>query len=425
MLSIADGLRAADDRLATYRREVRRAVTGRLQAYLALTSLGIPADLRMRSPGDVRLAGLTDLRPGGQPLAEMRDGIRDLISGMAATILGGASDEEVYASWRARTAERLADAKQRFEVPVAVPPTTIDVAGAIATTLDGAVRSGAHAGLRRDEVADVVLAFDQNLLLPAAVLIESMAVHASGPLRLWVLGRGLPSSYAGWLAAAFPSLPITVLACDGITYGPGGRPRRIPARITISTMDRLLLPDLLDEVDRVVYVDVDTLLLDDICQLARTDLGGRPVAARHAKVTEAREWRRVGRHLPIDVATDLRRTMGRQHGFGHPALNAGVLVMDLDRMRRDGFTAASFALVEHYGLNDQDTMLAYVGPERCVLDPAWNALPILEDVTDPRIIHWASLGKPWEPELTYGQARWREHATRLLGRAGPPPDAGG
>ena len=69
-------------------------------------------------------------------------------------------------------------------------------------------------------------------------------------------------------------------------------------------------------------------------------------------------------------------------------------------------------------------MLAYAGPERCVLDPAWNALPILEDVTDPRIIHWASLGKPWEPELTYGQARWREHATRLLERAGPPPEAG-
>ena len=55
-------------------------------------------------------------------------------------------------------------------------------------------------------------------------------------------------------------------------------------------MDRLLLPDLLGEVDRVVYVDVDTLLLDDICELAWTDLGGRPVAARHTKVTEAREW---------------------------------------------------------------------------------------------------------------------------------------
>ena len=199
MLSIADGLRAADDRLATYRREVKRAVTGRLQAYLALTSLGIPADLRLRSPGDVRLAGLSDLRPGERPLAEMRDGIRALIADTATTILGGASDDEVYATWRARTAERVADAKMRFEVPVAVPPTTIDVAGAIATTLDGALRSGPHAGLRRDEVADIVLAFDQNLLLPAAVLIESMAVHASGPLRLWVLGRGLPSSYAGGL----------------------------------------------------------------------------------------------------------------------------------------------------------------------------------------------------------------------------------
>ena len=66
VLSIADGLRAADDRLATYRREIKRAVTGRLQAYLALTSLGIPADLRLRSPGR-RAAGGPVRSPPGRP----------------------------------------------------------------------------------------------------------------------------------------------------------------------------------------------------------------------------------------------------------------------------------------------------------------------------------------------------------------------
>jgi hypothetical protein len=49
--------------------------------------------------------------------------------------------------------------------------------------------------------------------------------------------------------------------------------------------------------------------------------------------------------------------------------------MDLARMRRNGFTATTLGWVEHYGLNDQDSMLAYAGPERAVLDPRWNALP--------------------------------------------------
>ena len=87
-------------------------------------------------------------------------------------------------------------------------------------------------------------------------------------------------------------------------------------------------------------------------------------------------------------------------------------------MRRDGFTATTLGWVEHYGLNDQDSMLAYAGPERAVLDPRWNALPVLEDVDDPSVIHWASLGKPWEPALTFGQERWQRFAAQVQERAG-------
>jgi len=115
--------------------------------------------------------------------------------------------------------------------------------------------------------------------------------------------------------------------------------------------------------------------------------------------------------------------MARRHGFGHAALNAGVLVMDLDRMRRDDFTATFLGMVERYGLHDQDTLLAYVGPDRAVIEPRWNALPVLEDVPDPGLIHWASFGKPWEPARTYEQDRWRAYAEQLLERAGGRPMA--
>ena len=424
-VSLADGLRAASAVLGAYQQDLERVVTGRLHAYLPLTSLGVPVEFKTTSPGDVRLAGLTGLHPGDERLTELRRGIRDLISRTLEKVLAGSDESEVYGLWQDLTRELVAEARTRFEAPAIDPPTSIDVAAAVAVSWAGSRRFGPHETVDPKTVTDIVISFDQNLKVPAAVLIESVVANASGSLRLWVLARGLSDAYLEWLAAAFPSVPMTILPCDQITYGSVSRPRRIPARITISTMDRLLLPNMLDAVDRVLYLDVDTLVLGDVCSLAATDLGDRPVAARDSNVSEASEWRSAGRRLAEAPATDLRRWMGFRHGYGGAALNAGVLVMDLDRMRRDGFTATCLAWVERYGLNDQDSMLAYVGPNRVTLAPRWNTLPVLEDVSDPSLIHWASLGKPWEPELTYGQDRWRDYAERLHQRAGwPPPHEG-
>ena len=420
-MSLTEGIRAADAALAAYQRDLDRAVTGRLHAYLPLTSLGVPVDFVTGSPGDVRFAGLTGLGPGDSRLSELRSGIRDLVAGVFEQVAAGAEEREVYGRWRDLTRERVAEARARFEAPVAETPTTVDVAAAVATSRAGSRRFGPHETVDRETITDVAVAFGEDLAYPAAVALESMVAHASGPVRLWVLARGITEAYLQWLAAAFPSLPMTVLPCDHISYAGTGDPRRVPPGTTIPTMDRLFLPVMLGDVDRVVYLDADTLVLDDVCRLAGTDLGGRPVAARDSAVSEASEWQRAGRPLDEPLATELRRSMGVRHGYGHPALNAGVLVMDLDQMRRGDFTAACLGFAERYGLNDDDAILAYVGPDRCVLDPRWNALPDLEDVRDPGIIHWASFGKPWEPRLTCAQDLWRGYAARLQDRAGLPP----
>ena len=421
-MSATEGLRAADATLAGYQRDLDRVVTGRLHAYLPLTSLGVPVEFKTSSPGDVRFAGLMGFQPGDARLDELRTGIRDLIASVFERILAGASEADVRTVWRDLTSAKVAEAKRRFEVPVAIPTTTVDVPAAVATARAASRRFGPHDAVDPAAVTDVVLAYDQNLTFPAAVLIESILANASGPVRLWILGRGLTDAYQDWLGAAFPTLPITFLPCDAITFGAAGtKPRRLTARITISTMDRLLLPEMLDDVSRLVYVDVDTIMLGDICALARTDLGETPVAARDSNVSEDSEWRRAGRSLPLDLATDLRRDLGHRHGYGNAALNAGVLVMDLDRMRRDDFTNVYLGWVERYGFHDQDTMLAYVGPGRTVLDPGWNAMPALEDVPDPSLIHWAGFGKPWDAPLSFAQDVWWSFADTLQARAGRPP----
>ena len=132
--SVTDGVRNASEVLADYQRDLDRAVTGRLLAYLPLTALGVPVDFQNPSPGDIRFAGLTGLQPGDARLTELREGIRDLLAKTFETVMAGAGEREVYDRWRELTQDRVAEAKARFEAPVVDPPTTIDVAAAVATS---------------------------------------------------------------------------------------------------------------------------------------------------------------------------------------------------------------------------------------------------------------------------------------------------
>jgi lipopolysaccharide biosynthesis glycosyltransferase len=424
-LTVSEGLRAADARLAEYQRTLSRAVTESLHAYLPLVALGVPVEFTSSSPGDVRFAGLLGLQPDDPRLVQMGSDLRRLLEPVLEAILGGASEPEVRSLWRRLTDPLVAAAKARFEAPLADQATTIDVAASVADARARSRRFGPHdadADLAGGASTDIVLSFDRNVAWPAAVLIESILANTSRPVRITVLARGLPEAFQEWLAGAFPSLSLTFVPCDRISYGPGGRPRRVPARITISTMDRLLLPELLPDIDRVVYLDTDMLVLGDVAELGSLDLRGRPIAARDSIVSEASEWQRAGHRLDAEEALELRRSMARRHGFGHRALNAGVLVMDLARMRRDGFTATVLGWVERFGLHDQDAMLAYAGPDRLALDARWNAMPVLDDVREPSLIHWASFGKPWDENLTYAKEHWAGYAERLRDRAGLPHD---
>ena len=357
----------------------------------------------------------------------MQTGIRDLVAGAFDGHAGGRRRGQVYGPWRELTADAVAEAKARFDEPLDVPPTTTRHRRCRGRGCSGqrpAVRSARH--VDADDVTDIVLCFDQNLTCsrrrPGGVRRSRTRPDRCG---FTILGRGLGEAYPSWLAAAFPEVPDHLHAGDHVAYGasraapPHHRPDHGvddgPAAPAAAARDA----------SGAVYLDVDTLVLGDVAELSRIDLEGHPVAVRDSNVSEASEWRRAGVGSSTrPQATELRRRMGRLHGYGSPALNAGVLVMDLERMRRDDFTRTVFALVERFGLHDQDTMLAYVGPDRAAPRPAVERMPVLEDVPDPALVHWASLGKPWDPQLTFGQARWTRHADTLKARAGSPPGTG-
>src|SRR4029453_8970237 len=103
--------------------------------------------------------------------------------------------------------------------------TTIDIEGAVETVTAGGRRFGPHEAVDPSAVSERALGFDQHLTWPAAVLLESVVANAGGPVRLWVLARGLTDSYYEWLAGAFPQGSRPFLPCLRIDHVASGRAR--------------------------------------------------------------------------------------------------------------------------------------------------------------------------------------------------------
>lgn len=416
-LGLADGLGLAQDTLVHYKRHYRRVVTSRLHSYLPATSLGIPAKFVPRKPGDPRFAGLRDMTPDSPSFVAMRDGLRDLLQQALSLVTGDLDEDQVYEQWRAITQPMVDDAKRRYSGPAMARPLHADLDAMVATIRSEAVSFNSN-GDETSASIDVALSCDENLADVLPVTVESIVSNASRPLHLWIMTRGLDQAYWGWLAAAFPTTEFTFLPCDHVNYGDV---LRMIKHITLSTMDRLLLPDLLPDVDRITYIDVDALVLGDVVDLAGTDLQGHPLAARASWYPGHLWWWKAAMDLDPERADDLRRTIAAKQGLGHQAFNAGILVLDLAAMRRDHFTQTYLPYVEHYGLNDQDVLMAYTGAGRLDLDPTWNFWPVMELGAEPNIVHYVGASKPWGELVTPYDELWKTRFAAVKSRASWPP----
>jgi lipopolysaccharide biosynthesis glycosyltransferase len=175
-----------------------------------------------------------------------------------------------------------------------------------------------------------------------------------------------------------------------------------PSMFTSAMWYRIFLPELLPDVDTVLYLDVDTLAMDDVSPLWQLDISDSYVAA----VTNV--FMPDDRHRPESLGLD-----GAESYF-----NSGVLLMNLSAMRRDDCTASIHDYAaSHPELEwpDQDALNVVLGGRRLALAPRWNvmnslgfewsaevfAAPELEQARlHPAVRHFEGPGswKPWHYE---------------------------
>lgn len=156
-------------------------------------------------------------------------------------------------------------------------------------------------------------------------------------------------------------------------------------RYTIGSMFRVMLPELLPDVDKIIYLDADILVNRDIKELWDTDIQDYCLAA----VPDYSTIHGLGIPYPV----------GKKEVLASHYFNTGVLVMNLNCIRADGNMREKILnyLGENPGafLFDQDALNAVYGDRTYLLDESWNTFAHLiqympEKPLENRLYHFAA-----------------------------------
>ena len=185
---------------------------------------------------------------------------------------------------------------------------------------------------------------------------------------------------------------------------------------------RVRLPELLPDVDRVLYIDADALITANLRELWSSELRGWPLGA----VTQYFYPAMIPR-----IEADLRLPDVTSY------FNSGVLLFDLDRWQLRGYGSDRGVRANPLGQMvwpDQDALNGVLHARRHRLHPRWNAMTgiwelplrqlpyprdqVREARRDPAIVHFIGPFKPWHLRCkSRYRAEWFEYLHRTPWRA--------
>ena len=151
---------------------------------------------------------------------------------------------------------------------------------------------------------------------------------------------------------------------------------------------RLFIPDLFPEYDKVVYIDSDTVLNDDIAKLYDHDLGNNLLGA--CTDTSIQFVEKMLRYIKEVLTLDPKEY-----------INSGMLVMNAKAFREENFVDKFFSLLGRYHFDciatDQDYLNEICSGRIKYLDGRWDAMPNENTAAleNPGLIHYNLFSKPW------------------------------
>lgn len=197
---------------------------------------------------------------------------------------------------------------------------------------------------------------------------------------------------------AHPHATLSVHHVDGTTINGLFRDKHLTKETYLRFLCTAALPP---EIGRILYLDSDLVVLDDLSPLARIDLGGAVIAA-----APDHPW-------PLPGEPERVAALGLRPGRTY--VNAGVLVIDLDRWRAQNVAEELLDFAARHAtrlrLHDQDALNVVLQDRIRIIGIRWNfqarmyffrrrTYPAEYHATRPgrrrpAVLHFTTDDKPW------------------------------
>lgn len=181
------------------------------------------------------------------------------------------------------------------------------------------------------------------------------------------------------------------------------------SHVTTPTFYRLKLPEVLSNVKKCIYLDIDVIVRKDLSELFRLNVDDKYIAGVRA----------AGYYYPEDKARDTSSMLNIDDIFSY--VNAGVLLINLEAMRKNGIPKIFNELTQrNFPSMDQDILNSACYGKIRIINPMYNLMTKYNPIDDksymknkglqlsytlkewnnarknPVIIHFADKIKPWD-----------------------------
>ena len=164
---------------------------------------------------------------------------------------------------------------------------------------------------------------------------------------------------------------------------------------------RIFIPSILPQYDKIIYLDCDIVLLEDISKLYDVELGDKIVAAVHEEAMSSFDC--FGKYSEefLDVP--------KMEYF-----NSGLLVINTKKYIHDQIEAKFINLMLEHKFEvapDQDYLNVLLKGKTKLLDIGWNKTPLIDKdfpIEDLKLVHFKLNFKPWHyNNILYQEYFWQ------------------
>lgn len=243
----------------------------------------------------------------------------------------------------------------------------------------------------RKKVIPVFYACDNGYIKYGIISIKSLIDHVSDDFQynIHILYTELDERYMA-IASSFQKENVSIFF-DCVKGKADEFIKNLPLRdyYSVMTYYRLIIPSLFTQYDKGVYIDCDTIVMDDIAKLYNMDIGynflGAAVDGLVSSISHFGDYT----EQVLDVDRD-------------QYFNAGVIIMNLNQFREHNIIDSFIDLARTYTFvvaQDQDYLNVICKGRVYYFDYSWNYGIVAYDdntkIEDIHIIHYNLSEKPW------------------------------